>query len=51
MVMVTDPVWFRSGVSVAMRLEPLPSRRMAEFGINPGFDDDAVTTRSLGEVS
>ena len=50
-VTVDVPVWFGAGVSVTVRLEPLPPKKMFAFGSKVMFDDTAVTTRLVAGVS
>src|SRR5215469_15242462 len=52
-VSVTDavPVWFGAGVSVTVRLEPLPPRTMLALGSKVAFEDTPATTRFVAGVS
>ena len=50
-VMVAVPVWLVAGVTVKVRLAPLPPRTMLPFGTNVGLDEEPLTTRLAAVVS
>ena len=44
-LMVALPDWFAAGITVTVRLEPLPPKTILPFGTSPGFEDVPLTTR------
>src|ERR1043166_2692943 len=50
-VIVVAPNWFCAGVSVTVRLLPLPPRTIFELGTRAGFEELPVTTRLPAGVS
>src|SRR5437588_166769 len=49
--MVALPNWLVAGVTVTVRLEPLPPKTMLLTGTSVGLDDVALSTRLLAAVS
>src|ERR1043166_8153576 len=49
-VIVAVPNWLAAGVTVTVRLLPLPPKTMLETGANRGLDDCAASERTLAGV-
>ena len=50
-VMVAVPNWFGAGVTVTVRLEPLPPKTMLPLGTREGLDEEPITSRLEAAVS
>ena len=49
-VMLAEPAWFAAGVTVTVRLAPLPPKTTFAFGTSVGFDEVAESVRLATEV-
>src|ERR1051326_1471491 len=49
-VIVALPNWFGSGVTVTVRLLPVPPKTILLFGTRAGFEEEPLTVNRLAEV-
>src|SRR5258705_11641151 len=49
--MMALPPWLRAGVTVTVRLAPVPPNTIFAFGTTPGFEDEPVRMRASAGMS